>query len=166
MPAEIVWAILQVPTMGRMGNMRMMIKTILSWASLATMRNPAGWCAQSQKQYSITWSVFGRCRSSLVNWRNQAGEMRSTTPVREIRSTGQAHERFQPSSNLKRKMMQPVLRWQHLGSLCKLFIASPENRNCDKWLLHQGAVIWRNNSGSPRQTKACCLSHWPQRPIC
>jgi len=46
MPSEIVWEIIQVPTMGRMGRTRMMMEKILRGASLAKMTNPAGWTAQ------------------------------------------------------------------------------------------------------------------------
>jgi len=49
-PSAIVWAILQVPTMRRMGKTGMMRKKMLRGASLAKMTNLAGWWAQSLKR--------------------------------------------------------------------------------------------------------------------
>jgi len=69
-PSEILCAILHIPKMGTMGNTRMMMRKILSWARWSRMTNPAGWWALSLKSPSIAWSVFGRCWWSLMNWRN------------------------------------------------------------------------------------------------
>jgi len=69
-PSEIVWAILQVPTMGRMEKTRMMMKKILRGTSLAKMTNSAGWWAQFLRRYSIAWSVFGTSRWCLTKWLN------------------------------------------------------------------------------------------------
>jgi len=66
---ETVWAILQVPTIGRIGKMRIMQRP--SRASWAMLTNQAGWWAQSTIQYSRAWRDFGGSRWSLTNWCKQ-----------------------------------------------------------------------------------------------
>jgi len=90
--SETVWVILQVPTMGRMGNMRMIKRQ--TRASRAKMMNPAGWRAQSPKQYSRTWGGFSRSRWILTNWHNQECWPLLTTSVKEIRCTAHANWEF------------------------------------------------------------------------
>jgi len=72
MVSETLWVMLDVPTMSTMGNMRKIMKKIQSAAS-RVMMNLAGWWAQSPKQYSTAWRVFGRSRWGLTNWRHQDG---------------------------------------------------------------------------------------------
>jgi len=94
MLSETVWAILQVPTMRRMGKTRMIMKKIQSLASWVKMINLAGWWAQSQKRYSTTCRAFGRSRWGLTNWCNRDGGKQWTTLVREIWSTGRLNLRL------------------------------------------------------------------------
>jgi len=130
-PSEIAWVILQVPTM----------KKIPRGASLAKMTNPGECWAQPSKRYCIACRVIGRSSWSLTNWCNQAGETRPTTSVRGIRRPGQLNGRLRLLFNLKWQMMQRYLCRRHLVNLWRLFIASPENRKCRKWLLDQSVVI-------------------------
>jgi len=141
-PAEIDWAIFRVPTMGRMGRMRMMMKKILRAASFTKMTNPDGWWPQCPTLYSIARSVFGRSRWSLKNWHDQAGERRPITSVRRTRCTGRPHCSCWQSFNLKWQMMQRHLCPQQLVSLWRILIAAAENCKCRKWHLAQGVVIW------------------------
>ena len=141
MPSEIAWAILQVLTMRRMGNTRMMMRKILRGASLVKMTNLAGWWAQSPKRYSIAWSVFGRSRWSIPKWRNHAGETQPIASVRVIRSTGWPNGMFRLSFNLKRQMNQHQQRQQHLVRVWRLLMVSPENCKCRELLFDQGVVI-------------------------
>jgi len=88
MLSETVWVISQVPTMSTMGKRRKMMRKIQSSASRLMMMNPAGWRAQSAKQYSNAWRVFGRSRWGLTNWHIRDGGTQQTTSVREIWSIG------------------------------------------------------------------------------
>jgi len=89
--SERVWMILQVPTMGRIGKIRMKCQSRASWAK---MMNRAGWWAQSPKRYSSACRSFGRCRWSMTNWHNRDGRMQPRTSVHEKRSTAQPNFGF------------------------------------------------------------------------
>jgi hypothetical protein len=60
--SQTVWAILPVPTMKRMGMMKMI--KIYSWACWVKMKNSAGWWTQYLQWYSSAWRDFGRSRWS------------------------------------------------------------------------------------------------------
>jgi len=91
---ETLWAILQGPTMFRMGKTRKMMKKIQSLASWVVKMNLAGWWAQSPKQYSTAWRVFSRSRWGLTNWPNQDEGTHPTTSVRVIWSMELPNRRF------------------------------------------------------------------------
>jgi len=139
MISETVWAILRVLRLRKMRNMRMI--KIQSWASWAKMTNPAGWWAQSPEWYCSTWTGFGRSRSSLPNWRNRDGAMQPTTTVKEIRSTARPVWEFRPSLRRRRILLQPHPQPQHLASLWRLLISSPQYPTNSKGLHDEGIVI-------------------------
>jgi len=84
--------ILQVPTMGRMGKMRIMKRQ--SKASRAKMTNAAGWWAHTPMRNCSTWTGFDRSRWSMKNWHSRDGRTQPTTLVREIRSTAHPNGLF------------------------------------------------------------------------
>jgi len=140
--SETVWAILPVLMMRKMGKTRMMIKKIQSLASWAKMMNMAGWWAESPKRYSTAWRAFGRCRWGLMNSRNPEGGTRPITSVREIWWMGWRNWRFRQLWSPKQTRQQPLYHLQHLESLCRFLISSPDNHKCCKWRLHREVVNW------------------------
>jgi len=99
--AETDRAIMQVPTMRWMVKTMKMMKIIHSTASWLIIMNLAGWWAQSAKQYSTKWRVFGRSRWGLTNWRNRDGGTQTTSSMRQIWSMGLPNWRFLQLSSLK-----------------------------------------------------------------
>jgi len=137
--SETVWVILQVLMMGRMGKMRTMKR--LSRASWAKMTNPAGWWAQSPKQYSSGWRGFGRSRWSSMNRLNRDVRMQPTTAVNDIRSTAHSNWGFCQSFSRKQMMTLRHLHRHHLESLWRVLTLSPEYRKGCRGLLDQDVVI-------------------------
>jgi len=144
MQSETVRAILQVPTMSRMGKRRMMMNKIQSLASWPKMINLAGWWEQSPKQYSTAWRACGRSRWGLTNSRNRDGVTQQTTSVREIWSMGWLNWRFLPLWSPKYTLQQPHHHQKHLESLCRFLISLPDNLKCRKWCLD---MTWSNEAG-------------------
>jgi len=108
--SEIVWVILQILTMGRMGKMRMMKRQ--GMACWEKMINPAGWWAQSPIQYSSAWRCSGRSRWSLTNWHNRDGMKQPTTSVNEGRCVAHQNRGFRQSLNCKWIMIDWLLHRQ------------------------------------------------------
>jgi len=121
---------------------RMMIKMIQSLASWAKMMNLAGWWAQSPKRYSTAWRAFGRSRWGLTNCRNWDWATQRTTSLREIWSTGRLNWRFPLLWSPKQTRQQPHHHRQHLESLCRVLILSPDNQKSRKWRLAREVVKW------------------------
>jgi len=137
--SETVWVMLEVPTIGRMGKMRMMKR--LSRASSVKMKNPAGWWAQSRKRYRSAGRGFGKSRWSSMNWLNRDGRMQLTTSVNQRRSTANSNWGFLPSFSRKQMMTCWHLHRQHLESLWRVSTLSPEYRKGQKGLFYQEVVM-------------------------
>jgi len=152
MLSEIVWAILQVPKMRRMGKTRMMVRTIQSFASQAKTMNLAGWWAQSPKWYRTAWRAFSRSRWGLTNWRNRDGGTQPTTSVREIWSMGRLNWRFWLLWIPKQTWQQPHHHRQHLDSLRRFLISSLHNSKYRKLGLDREVVKWSLVLRNLRQT--------------
>jgi len=152
--------------MARMGQLRMLMKNILSLVSWAKMMNPPWWWPQNPKWYSIGWCVFGRSRWSKTNWCYQAGGAQPTTSVRDIKSMGRRNWRLPLLFNHILLMVQPHLDLWKLVSLWRLFVASPENHKYCIWLVNQEVVIWGYVPGNHRDANVFCHSGSTQRPIC
>jgi len=149
MLSDTVWAILQVPTMSRMGKTRKMMKKIQSSASWVMKMNLAGWWAQSPKQYSTVWKVFCRSRWGLTNWGNQDGGTQPTTSVTELGIKGLPNWRSRRLWSTKWTQPQPHHPQWHLQSICTLLKLSADNCKWRQWLLDQDVVKWGGVQRNP-----------------
>jgi len=161
--SETVSVILQVPTMGRMGKMRMIDRQ--SRASWAAITHPAGWWAQSRKWYSSAWTGLSRSRWSLMNWHNLDGRTQPTTSVKKITSKAHPISGYQQLPNRKQMMLQPHLHRQYLESSWSVLTLSSEYRKCQKGLLNREVVIFGYILGSHSRTRVYPVLHPPLSSI-
>jgi len=161
--SERVCVILQVPTLWRMGKMRMMKRQ--HRASWAKMVNLAGWWAQSPKWYSSTWRGFGQSRWSLTNCNIRVGRRQRSTSVKVIRSMTYPNWGFQQLLNCKRIMMLLHLHRQHSERLWSVLTLSPGCLKCRNRLLDWEVVISGQVLGSRHQTQVFLALRPPLHPI-
>jgi len=138
--SQTLWPILQVLIMRRMGTM--MIMKIHSCAIWVRLSNTAGWCSQSPKWYSGTWSGIGRSRWSLKHWDKVDLRMWPTTCVKEIRGTEWPKWKFRQLLSRKRTLLQSNLHWKSLAIWWRLMISSQKYRKCCTVHHVREVVIW------------------------
>jgi len=108
---KTAWAMSQLPTIRRMGKMRMMMtQSRVSWRK---MMNPARRWAESPKPCSRAWTGFGRIRWRLRNRNNRHGTMQPTTGLNERRATVHPDWVFRHLFYTKQMRTQRHLHRQH-----------------------------------------------------
>jgi len=129
------------------------------------MTNPAGWWAQSPKQYSSTSRVFRRSRWSSTNWLNLDRMTQPTTSVNNRRGTAQSNCGFRHSFSRKQMMMLRHLERQHLKTLWRVLTLFPKFRKGRKGLLAQDIVISDWIRRSRNQYRAYLMVNQQPSPI-
>ena len=74
--------------------------------------------------------------------RNRNGGTQPTTSVRERWSTGRLNCRLRLLGSPKQTRLQPHHHRQHLESLCRLLMSSPDNHECRQWRLDREVLKW------------------------
>jgi len=157
---QTVWAILQVPTMRKMGKIRIMqTQSRTSWTK---MMNPAEWWAWSPKLNCSAYRGLGWTRGFLTKWHNWDGGTQPTACLKETQCT--AHPKWMVWQSLNREwmMMQLHLRRQHFECRWTILTMSPEYCQWRVGIFDLEIVILGEVNGSRGQCWVYPVFHRPQ----